>query len=92
VVRQEFEKGKKVYLGFVKDKTQFGCYSKGEVYDFLREKNYLVAFDAIDSDRYDQQTIWKIAESNLSSARRKKFTPKMRPFDEYANSSFRFAA
>jgi len=92
VVRKEFVDAKKVYISKASVKDRFGRFTKDELYDLIKSKSFAEAFDAIDSDRFDQARLYKVAETNLSTTRRKKFVPKMRPHNEYANTSIQLAA
>ncbi|WP_430465941.1 hypothetical protein [Tabrizicola sp.] len=80
-VRKEFVKAKAEYLTYAKDKTLFGPYTKDELNDLMKSKNFEEAFSAIGSDRLDQSRLWEKAEQEVSEKRRKKFIPQMRPND-----------
>ena len=92
VVRKEFVDAKKAYISKASVKDRFGRFTKDELNDLIKSKSFAEAFDAIDSDRFDQARLYSVAETNLSNTRRKKFVPKMRPHNEYANTSIQLAA
>jgi hypothetical protein len=92
VVRKTFSEAKKKYLTRAHDKTQFGRYTKDEINDLMKTKSFEEAFSAIDSDLFDEGRFWEKAEQEVSEKRRVKFTPKMRPHDEYANTAIQIAA
>jgi hypothetical protein len=92
VVRKEFSDAKKEHRSRAKDTTQFGQYTKADVNDLMRSKNFEEAFSAIDSDRFNRSRLYDIAEENVSKKRREKFVPKMRPHDEFANTAIQAAA
>jgi hypothetical protein len=91
-VRKEFSEAKKVYQKSAKDKNLFGFYTKDELNDLMKSKNFEEAFSAIDSDRFDQNSLWAKAEQEVSKKRRAKFIPKIRPHDEFANTAIQAAA
>lgn len=82
IVRKEFSDAKKDYLSRAKDKNRFGQYTKEELNDLMKSKNFEEAFSAIDSDEFDRNRLWNKAEQEVSKKRRDKFVPKMRPHDE----------
>jgi hypothetical protein len=92
VVRKEFSDAKKEHLSRAKDTTQFGQYTKADVNDLMKSKNFEEAFSAINSDRFNRSRLYDIAEENVSKKRREKFVPKMRPHDEFANTAIQAAA
>lgn len=91
-VRKEFTEAKKVYAESAKDKNLFGSYTKDELNDLMRSKNFEEAFAAIGSDRFDRNHFDNIAHEEVSKKRRDKFVPKMRPHDEFANTAIQTAA
>ncbi|NBT30983.1 MAG: hypothetical protein EBT13_03510 [Rhodobacteraceae bacterium] len=92
VVRNEFSDAKKDYVSRAKDKNRFGLYTKEELNDLMKSKNFEEAFSAIDSDLFDRSRLYDIAQDNVSKKRRDKFVPKMRPHDEFANTAIQVAA
>lgn len=92
VTRAEFNAAKKSYKKRTKDKTLFGPYTAEELAQLMREKDYATAFDALDSDRFDQSRLYNAAINNAYKKREKKFGPLVRPHDEYANTEIKSAA
>lgn len=91
-VRKEFVEAKKVYAKSAKDKNFFGFYTKDELNDLMKSKNFEEAFAAIGSDLFDRNRLWNKAEQEVHKKRREKYVPKMRPHDEFANTAIQIAA
>lgn len=91
-VRKEFTEAKKVYAKSAKDKNLFGSYTKDELNDLMKSKNFEEAFAAIGSDLFDRNRLWAKAEQEVSKKRRDNFLPKMRPQNEFANTAIQIAA
>lgn len=91
-VRKEFAAAKKSYEKRASDKTMFGTFNVDELQQLMRDKDYATAFDALDSDRFDQARLYNEAVNNAYAKREKKFAPFVRPHDEYANTEIQIAA
>ena len=74
------------------DKTMFGTFNVDELQQLMRDKDYATAFDALDSDRFDQARLYNEAVNNAYAKREKKFGPLVRPHDEFANTAIQIAA
>ena len=91
-VRKEFSAALNSYKSRSSDKTMFGAFTKEELNQLMRDKDYATAFDALGSDRFDQARLYEEASSNVQAKRAKKFGPLVRPHDEFANTEIQSVA